>query len=167
MKQRIACIGSRSITQDQQQLFNLIGQYLASEDYYLSSGNADGADCEFAAGASMINPSCVLLYLPWSSYNKEYIVPGNKVLSNPKDEWFNIVAPFHPAWANLTQGARRLHARNYGIVYKADKVIALLNHNKPSGGGTGMGWKLAEYLKIPRLDLNEKSYKQVIEFIEN
>ena len=44
-------------------------------------------------------------------------------------------------------------ARNYGIVHKADAVLAYLNHNKQGGGGTGHGWRIAEHLRIPRFDV--------------
>jgi hypothetical protein len=58
-------------------------------------------------------------------------------------------------------------ARNYGIIYKADKVIALLNHSKPGGGGTGQGVRIANFLNIPVLDLNGKSYNDIVAFIES
>lgn len=164
-KIRIACIGSREISKDQTVLFQEIGSWIVSKGWYISSGNADGSDYNFACGGNKINPSNVILYLPWASYNSNYIRPGNRVLTEPKEEWFELTKAFHPGWNNLSQGVKRLMARNYGILHRADKVITLLNHNKSGGGGTGQGWRIAEHLKIPRLDLNNKNLLDVKTFL--
>lgn len=164
---RIAAIGSRKITPEQYDLFYKIGRYLSSQGYFISSGNANGTDQSFADGVNSSNPKNLLLYLPWATYNQDSIHCENKILKEPKIQWFDLTAPFHPGWKNLSQGVKRLMARNYGIIYKADKVIALLNHNKSGGGGTGQGVRIANHLKIPVLDLNGKSYEEIIQFIES
>lgn len=164
---RIAAIGSRKITPEQRELFVNIGKFIVSGGDYISSGNAEGSDEAFATGGSLIDPKRVIIYLPWANYNTYFLHKNNNILTSPKNEWFDLTAPFHPGWNNLTQGVKRLMARNYGIVYKADKVIAFLNHKKPGGGGTGQGWRIAESLNIPRLDLNNKSFDEVAEFLES
>lgn len=162
---RIACIGSREITLEQSELFAQIGEYIVSQGWYLSSGNADGSDSAFAKGANKIKPENVILYLPWQSYNIQHINPKNRILGSPFPEWEDLTKPFHGAWDKLSQGGRKLMARNYGIIHRADKVIALLNHSKPGFGGTGQAWRIAESLKIPKLDLNDQTLKQVVKFL--
>lgn len=162
---RIACIGSRDITPLQEELFEAIGEWIVSEGHYISSGAADGSDASFMIGGNKVAPERVIAYLPWPKYNNQYIHPGNRVLYQPYPQWEELSKPFHGAWDKLSQGARKLMARNWGIVHRADKVIALLNHRKPGGGGTGQGWRIAGHLNIPRLDLNDKSFDEVVDFI--
>lgn len=164
---RIACIGSTGATPEQGELFRQIGRFIVSGGDYITTGNAEGSDFYFADGGNSIKPENVLIYLPWPDYNKQFIHPKNKVLLNPKNEWFELTAPFHPIFNNLKKGAQRMMSRNYGIVHKADKLIALLNHRKQGFGGTGQGWRIAESLDIPRLDLNNKSFDEVVEFLES
>lgn len=164
---RIACIGSRSITEDQKHLFIQIGKFIVSGGGFISSGNAQGSDQAFAFGGNIINPENVIIYLPWNTYEKDHLHPKNKICYEPKKEWFDLTSPFHGGWLKLSQGVKRLMARNYGIVHRADKVIALLNHNKQGGGGTGQGVRIAESLKIPILDLNNKSFDEIVEFLES
>lgn len=162
---RIACIGSREITDSQRDLFFKVGAWITSNDHYISSGNADGSDSAFAAGGNSVNPRNVIIYLPWATYNKAYLHKDNRILKEPDEDWFDKTAPFHAKWNELTQGVRRLMARNYGIVHRANKVIALLNHSKIGGGGTGQGVRIAQSLKIPVLDLNGKSFEEIINWV--
>ena len=150
---RIAVIGSRDIPDNVRELMVTVGTNLVGDGHWLTSGNADGSDAAWAEGGNSVDPTKVIIYLPWATYNSDYLVEGNRVLKAPKPEWFDKAAQFHPNWHNLKQGARRLMARNYGIVHKADAVLAYLNHNKQGGGGTGHGWRIAEHLKIPRFDV--------------
>jgi len=164
---RIACIGSRQISEEQRVLFVNIGKFIVSGGDFISSGNAEGSDQMFASGGNSIKPENVIIYLPWKTYETYHLNLNNKICYEPKKEWFELTAPFHGGWNNLSQGAKRLMARNYGIIHRADKVIALLNHKKQGGGGTGQGWRIAESLNIPRLDLNNKSFDEVVEFLES
>lgn len=161
-KLRIACIGSRDIDDKQHVLFKKIGAYIVNKGNFISTGAADGSDFAFMCGGDSIEPAHVIVYLPWKSYNDQYLHPRNKVLFEPKSEWYDLTAPFHPAWDKLTAGGKALMARNYGILNKADKCIALLNHNKSGGGGTGQGCRIAKYLNIPVLYLNDKTFEEVI-----
>lgn len=167
MKQRVACIGSRQIANWERDLFFNIGKFIVSGGDYISTGNAKGSDQVFASGGNEINPKNVLIYLPWKNYETYTLNKDNRVLYEPKDEWFDLTAPFHPGWQNLSQGVKRLMARNYGILNRADKCIARLNHEKSNGGGTGQGVRIANSLNIPVLDLNDKSFNEIITFLES
>lgn len=166
---RIACIGSRDIPPKTEGLMEQIGEYIASRGWYIASGNALGSDAAYARGANRVDPSKVILYLPWRTYNEELIVRGNRYTFDIRPEWEDTAKEFHPAWNKLTQGVRKLMARNAGIISRADKVIAYLNHSKSSGGGTGHGWRISGSKGIPRLDLATKEYNldEIIEWLES
>lgn len=144
-----------------------IGATLVENGHMLASGNAHGSDAAWAAGGNSVDAKQVILYLPWPTYNNEYIIKGNKVAFRPFHEWFGPASQFHGGWDNLGQGGKKLMARNYGIVHKADAVLAYLNHNKRSGGGTGHGWRVAEHFKIPRFNVaKEPSEIAILNFIK-
>ena|SRR4030043_311069 len=149
----IACIGSRALLPEEKELCFNIGKTLIQSGYCLKSGNAMGADQSYASGANSVDPRLVYLYLPWPSYNKENIVSGNYFLDTPKSEWFAIAANYHSYWSKLSQGARRLHARNVGIVEGVKFVIAY--PGKGYGGGTAMGMRIAAANGIPVYNLRE------------
>ncbi len=166
-KFRIAGIGSRVITEEKEALLSRIGTYVASCNWLLSSGNALGSDEYFAKGINSINPKNLVLYLPWDSYNSELIVRGNWVTSEIKPDWEEKAKLFHARWDLLKQGGRKMMARNIGIVYKANVVLAVLNHSKSGFGGTGQGWRYAESLKLPKMDLAGKvSFEEAKDFLD-
>ncbi len=172
MHKRIACVGSREISKEMAEFMCKLGEFIVSRGDYVSSGNCAGSDFSYAHGANKINPRNVILYLPWAKYNREFIVDGNRFTCNIKPEWEVLAEKFHPAWPKLSQGVKKLMARNIGIVYKADKLLAYLNHKKSGFGGTGQAWRYAEYLNLPRLDLsqidinNKEDVEKVYKFLD-
>ena len=62
---RVACIGKKETSPEEQNLLIKIGGWLALQGFTLSSGNAAGSERCFALGASMVNPRLVELHLPW------------------------------------------------------------------------------------------------------
>lgn len=164
MKKKIACIGSRDIPPDVEAKMEAIGEYIAQRGWYLGSGNALGADAAYARGANRVDPSKVIIYLPFPSYNRELIVPGNHIVNDTQPEWERLAAQHHPRFPLLTRGAKAMMVRNAGIVRNADFVIAYLNRTKIGGGGTGHGWRIAGELGIPRLDISiPKNLERAIE----
>jgi len=153
--QKIACIGSRDAPVDYLEFMRKIGRYIASQKCNIATGNAKGSDQAFATGGNEIDSQRVWLYLPWPSYEKEAIEWGNRrVLEHPTGCRF-LAANHHPAWSNLSQGVRSLMTRNASIILDSKLVIAYLNHSKKGGGGTGHGWRIAEALNIPCIDLSK------------
>lgn len=155
---RIACIGSREISGKTEKLMESIGEFIIQQGWYVSSGNAIGSDAAYARGANRIDPTHVILYLPKPNVNKELIVEGNRVSTKQPQEWVDVARNHHDRFDKLDPYVQKLMARNAGIVLRATKVIAYLNPNKPWGGGTGHGWRIAKTYNIPRLDLSEKEY---------
>lgn len=163
---KIACIGSRDISPEIEKKMEAIGEFIASKGWWLGSGNALGSDAAYARGANRIDPKRVILYLPWSTYNKELIVAGNRLCVETQPEWENLAARHHPRYPLLGQGVKAMMIRNAGIVRNADAVIAYLNRTKIGGGGTGHGWRIAEALGIPHLDVSlPRNMENAIKFL--
>ena len=153
MRPRIACIGTREIVSDERRMLEEIGAWLVSMGYIISTGNALGSDQAFARGGNSVNPAAVELWLPWESYERAARVPGNVVHKSPQLWMHELSQLEHPAWDRLSQGARRLHARNAGIVKGCTLVVALPGLSRP--GGTGQGMRLAKRLGIPVRNLRD------------
>lgn len=156
---KVACIGSRQAPYDAIQIMENIGKTVVSSGFYVASGNAVGSDQAYARGANTVDPSKVLLYLPWLTYEKQSIHPQNMVITEPIDEWEELAAKHHPRYWQLSQGAQKMMKRNVGIILSSATVFAYMNPNKSHGGGTSHSVRIAEYLGIPvvRLDKPEEA----------
>jgi hypothetical protein len=159
----VACIGSRDAPAEAIIRMEELGKHIASKGFIVRTGNAVGADQAFARGANTVDPSKVYLYLPWRSYEKNAIVEKNIVtgynLENAPhrlERYTKLASENHPAWEYLSPAVRKFMLRNAAIVWNADLVLAHLNHSRQGGGGTGHGWRVAESLNIPRIDLSQE-----------
>jgi predicted Rossmann-fold nucleotide-binding protein len=163
---RVACIGKRDITTIEYAKLVLIGERLAQLGHIIVTGNARGSDQAYAAGANEIDPYLVELHLPWDKYETAVIKWNrNKVYVTGDDPIYrNTAAYHHPAWEKLSRGPRALHTRNVSIIKEADCVIALPNWDKPGGGGTGMGIRLAKHFNIKLYDIsNPETMNKLLE----
>lgn len=131
-----------------------------NKGHHVTTGGAEGID-EAAMFGSAVEPKRLHVYLPWAKYNREKIPSGaNIYVYSKKDHplWDQSVDLYHPNPANLKQGARALHARNYGIVCHGkpvDGVIAVPT-DLNSLCGTGQAIRIAEDLRIPLFNLRKK-----------
>lgn len=170
---RFACIGSREISDEMNEIMERVGYYLAQIGDYIASGNALGSDAAYARGANRSDPTRVILYLPWASYNAELIVKGNHTTIETRPAWEAVARKHHPIFDQLKRGAKAMMIRNAGILSKADACVAFLNKNKSGGGGTGHGWRIAGEMGIPRIDLsdldtaNRVDMKKLFDFLKN
>ena len=159
-----AGIGSRKTPHATLVAMRTISETLCRTGWFLRSGGAQGADSAFAAGAPAGQR---LICLPW---------PGFQNLSGP-DTWTldaaarprleAAIAPVHPKWRYLRDGARKLHARNAAIIAgpaanaPADLVVCWT----PGGaeiGGTATGIRYARTLGVPSLNLATTALDQVL-----
>ncbi len=102
-------IGSRKTPQEILDTFSRLARQLELDGWTLRSGGADGADTAFEAGVESQDRSAKEIYLPWEGFNDvEGIIAGTKAWV----EAFKLAETVHPAWRNLGQGPRKLHARN-------------------------------------------------------
>ena len=81
-----------------------------------------------------------------------------------------LASKFHPAWNKLSQGAKKLIARNgYQVLGKdlndpVELVVCWTQDGKVQGG-TAQAIKIANYCYIPVFNLYNE-YEKLIEYIE-
>lgn len=177
----IACIGSRELTEVQLNICQSLGVWIVRRGHELHSGNAPGADQAYARGGNEVNPALVNLHLPWFKFERHAIHPMN-VVWNVDDEhdvpaeklvmFESLARKHHPAWHRLSQGARKLMVRNSSIIKPppefdhVDLVLAWPS-DKPGGGGTGQGMRIAQDLGIPLVDLRLLGRPQLAKLCED
>ncbi|MBD3261608.1 MAG: hypothetical protein GF334_08005 [Candidatus Altiarchaeales archaeon] len=170
---RVACIGSRGLSNQELDLCRQMGRLLVRAGYELHSGNAPGADQAFAAGGNEVDPSLVFLHLPWPGFEKQAALQGNQVDTYPFEDmrfYVDIAAENHPYWNRLKSGVRKLHTRNAAILVPGKRnvdVCLAWPSRKPGGGGTGQGMRIAQKRGIRLLDLTRVNPQQVIRWLED
>ncbi len=119
-----AGIGSRRTPAKIIKIMRKLGQALASRGWSLRTGNCCGADQAFQAGANSVLPELVEIYLPWQSYEANFIKSGNTV-HTPSRRSYKVASEHHPAWHRCSDAAKAMHARNVEIVLGAglDKPV--------------------------------------------
>ena len=149
MGKRIAIIGTRTPGAEAAELCRKVAAAFRDLGWELVTGNAEGIDGIARDVWNQRYPERVTLVLPWRGYNAAAVHPANRVVVfNGQRAWVESVKKYHPAAGSLSQGAVKLHARNYGIVELADAVVAFPNDGK-EGGGTGQGIRVARALGKP------------------
>ena len=146
-----AGIGSRETPIDTLHLFKKVAYYLSQKQFILRSGGAKGADKAFETGCDNNNGQKEI-YLPWSGFEGS---DSNLIVSDPKA--FEISEKFHPYWSNLSQGARKLQARNSHQALGKDletpaKFIICWTKNGKDQGGTSQAIRIARAYSIPILN---------------
>lgn len=148
-----AGIGSRRTPTETLRQMAGIAEELASHDYLLRSGHAEGADLAFESRAKAKE-----IHLPWEAYNN---APTNNPdywtvnMQSPKRiELLDITARHHPAWERLTNGGKLLMCRNTTIILgkNLDQYVKMVICWTPGGrleGGTAHGIRLAHSYDIP------------------
>lgn len=127
-------IGSRETPIEVLEVFKNIGKYLGEIGYILRSGGADGADNYFEIGCDISNGKKEI-YLPWKNFNN-----NNSDLYFISDEALKMAERYHPYWNNLSDGARKLQARNcyqvlgYNLDTPTDFIICYTKDGKLKGG---------------------------------
>ena len=151
-----AGIGSRRTPQDVLDLMEKAAAKLRNRGFVLRSGAADGADAAFERGAAGVAE----IFLPWKGFNNH-----KSCRFHIRTAALELAEKHHPKWAYLSQGARRLHARNcYQILgeYLNQPVkFVLCWHN--GSGGTLQAVRIAESLEIPVFNIRDKTTRSRIE----
>lgn len=160
-----AGIGSRETPKDILTIIEKLAEKLVSSDWILRTGGAPGADYAFLKGAFIgsDSPHPVELYLPWDGFEdfrKEDFAEGIYCQSDPSPAAFEIAKKYHPAWYKLSQGARRLIARNShqvlgpDLASPVDCVICWTEDGKLKGG-TAQALRIAQDRNIPIYNLGD------------
>ena len=153
-------VGSRETPDDIQRIMECIGETLARAGWVLRSGHAIGADqafergCDAALGAKEI-------FVPWQGYEG-----STSRFTMPELMAFEMIKDLHPKYYKLSDGGRRLQARNVHQVLgeKLNDPSAVVICWTPDGckndatrtpktGGTGTTITLASRMNIPVFNL--------------
>ena len=146
-----AGIGSRETPRSILDLMTMIAIKLESLGYTLRSGGAIGADSAFESGVKSL---------------KEIFYDYNAT-----SESIELASHYHPAWHNCRSGARKLHGRNSMIMLGRNldtpvKFVICWTKDGKDTGGTGLGIRIAEHLRIPIFNLYRyDDKKRLIDFI--
>ncbi len=152
---KIGVIGSRSVSEWLREQIERLGIQAAFRGHRIITGGAKGTDQAVAHGASAHDPRLVTIYLPWATYEigahdprNELIVPG-LYFDHPHVDYM-IEAYYQTSIKNISQGVKKLMARNMAIVNASDKLIAFptVVDDKPLGG-TAFGIWYANQMNVP------------------
>lgn len=157
-------IGSRETPLAILSLMKQMARHLALNGYTLRSGGAEGADKAFEAGCDSVNGKKEI-YLPWPKFqnsDSQLIVHDKKA--------YEIAEKYHPYWHNLSQGARKLQARNshqvlgWDLNSKSEFVICYTKGGSGKGG-TGQAMRIAKAYNIPIFDCG--LYEQDLDLLKD
>lgn len=152
-----AGIGSRETPESLKPTIERIVKRLNELRYTLRSGGADGADTFFEEHATNKE-----IFLPWKGFNK-----NASALFNISGDSYKMASQFHPTYERLSEGAKKLMARNCHQVMGGDLktpvefVICWTKDGKASGG-TGQAIRIAEHWNIPVWNLQDERILKVI-----
>lgn len=165
MPKLYAGIGSRQTPPEILKIMRLVGELMANNDWILRSGAAIGADAAFEEGCDKVN-GAKEIFLPWKRYNKHTspLHLDGPPCKTVKDDVYTLAEKFHPAWDNVSEGAKRLLARNSFQILGADlqTPIQLVVCWTPyvwrpgvKAGGTAQALRIAHERGIKILNLKE------------
>lgn len=181
MKQKVyyAGVGSRETPDDILALMEQLANRLREDGLILRSGHAPGADQAFERGAG----SQAQIFLPWPTFEQDEafnsskdpetgVVTNPKIFDEPTADAVSFASKLHPAWRQLSQGAKKLHARNAHQIYgpKLDRptLVEFVLCWTPEGrqvGGTAMAMRMAQERNIPVHNLaDEATYDMAFEW---
>lgn len=151
-----AGIGSRDIPLEIYLYFEKLGKWFARKGIILRSGHAKGSDQAFEKGCDSIKGEKEI-YIPWKNFEDS---TSNLTVVNPVA--FDIARKYHPKWHTLSQGAKKLQARNSHQVLGKDlntlsEFIVCYTPNGLGSGGTGQAIRIADGYKIPIFDAGKYS----------
>ena len=174
-----AGIGSRRTPDDILVLMEQLGNRLREDGLILRSGHAPGADQAFERGAGVQ----AQIFLPWPTFEQDVAFQTSHdsesgiawhpyIESDPSLEALTLAARIHPAFSNMTPGARKLHARNVhqilGPKLSMPTPVEFVLCWTPEGkrvGGTATAIKIAEERDIPVYNLaDEETYDMAFEW---
>ncbi len=136
--------------------------WLATQGGILNSGAADGADSAVEEGCDLSGvPDAKRIWLPWEGFNGRHTGPGVIVPSRGQQAaWAPILRTVHPRFNQLSQGAQRLHLRNYGQAMDALFVLCYTGdgcenetQRQKGTGGTATAIVLADRAGAPVFNL--------------
>ena len=166
MRKYAGC-GARSTPQEILEVMVELGSQLTDLGWMLRSGAATGADSAFEKGCTGAKE----IYLPWEGYNDRSVLEKG-VYIGASALTIEHAMHYHPNPAALTQGVKKLHARNSAIVggLELDDPVDMVICWTPYGevtGGTGQAMRIAIDNEIPIFNLAlDKDWDLLEQFVE-
>lgn len=161
-------IGSRKAPTWALKIAERLALSLTTYGYTLRSGGADGMDSAFESGCDLVNGKKEI-YLPWKHFND-----NPSPLYTLESEVFKMAEYLHPNWNNLSDGAKKLHARNIYQITGFDwenfsKFV--IYYSFPDKGGTQQALRVANEFKIRTINIFDyrdiRSDKDAVKLILN
>lgn len=171
-----AGVGSRETPPDVLDEMRAIASVLQSCGFCLFTGGCHGADDAFADGCHRGSfrvrdfQDRRATFLPWPSYN------GTDFhgLAEPTSRAFAIAAEHHPGWEHISNGGRKMHARNVHIVLGRDckspvRFVVCWTPDGADGGetlttprtgGTGQAIRIARHHGVPVFNLQREAHRR-------
>ena len=158
-------VGSRDTPLNILETMTKLASDLEDLGFVLRSGAAPGADAAFERGVKDEHNKHI--YLPWKGFERH---ASSRVVSSP--EAFNVAMKVHPRWNALTQGGKRLHARNVHQVLGDDlrtpsKFLVCWTRNGEEVGGTRTAIVLAKSHSVPVFNLWNQDPYFILEHARN
>jgi len=155
-------IGSRETPLEIQKWESRAAILLRKKDFILRSGGAKGSDRAFEYGAHEQKE----IWIPWNGFEGKYL--DKKMFFLYTDEAVPIAAKAHPNWVKLTQGAKKLHARNVNQVLGPDlktlsEFVVCWTPDGKDSGGTGQAIRVARDHNVPVYNIHNESERLVFE----
>lgn len=159
-----AGIGARNTPTDILSMMQDIAFSMTEMSWTLRSGAAHGADTAFENGAKHGNGRREI-FLPWPSFN------GHSSRLEPKLGAWKVAEKYHPSWDKLSQGAKRMMARNANQIMGVGmndpvKFVCCWTPNGAVIGVTGQALRHAMDLDIPIINLGSMAPEEAVEQIQ-
>ena len=170
MKRFYSGIGARSIPEKVGKQMKELAKVL-NKDYWLRSGNADGADQSFAKG---VEDEKAQIWLPWKDFNigfqRMHPQHDYKLVDRNDKEAIESVNIFHPNGKNLNSISKSFMVRNYrqwkGLNEPDSEFVICWTEGGGDTGGTGQCIRIARHYNSPIYNLYDLTPEQILREIE-
>jgi hypothetical protein len=170
MKRFYAGVGSRSAPEKVCKQMKELAKIL-NKDYWLRSGNADGADQAFAKG---VEDEKAQIWLPWSDFNigfqRMHPQHDYKLVHRNDKEAVESVNKFHPNGTKLNSVSKSFMVRNYrqwkGLNEPDSEFVICWTEGGKDIGGTAQCIRIARYYNSPVYNLYDLTPDQILKEIE-
>lgn len=146
-------VGSRRAPASAEALIRQVALVMNERGYCLRSGAAEGPDTWFAKHAAHAQ-----IFLPWPGFGDVEAREGFEFFDEADGAAYDIAAAVHPAWDRLSQGAKKLHARNAHqvlgpLLHDPSDVLVCWTPGAKVVGGTATAMKIAGAHRVPIFNL--------------
>ena len=141
-----------------------VAKYLASSNFILRSGGANGADTAFEKGCDLAKGK-KQIFLPWQGFNNN---PSHSFVTNltAYKGALELTKKYHPKWDALSHPMQRIMTRNAlqvlgpNLCQPANFILCWTPEGKVTGG-TGQAMRIAKGYNIPIFNFGNMSLKEI------